>query len=108
MDVIDRIKTTLATYPVVLFMRGTPQFPMCELSYRSARALADTGAAFHSINVLEDPEIRAGLPQYANRQGFPQFFMQGELIGGCDIIEELQAAGELNRMLHDVVGTVAP
>ena len=107
MDVIDRIKTLLATHPVVLFMKGTSQYPMCELSNRAAQALADTGAPFHTVNVLEDPEIRASLPPYSNWQGFPQLFVQGELIGSCDIIEELQAAGELSRMLHDVAGVPA-
>lgn len=107
MDVIDRIKTLLATQPVVLFMKGTQRYPMCEYSSRAVQALAGTGVAFHCVNVLADPQIRASLPHFANWHTFPQLFIQGELIGGCDIIEELQAAGELRRMMHDVAGVSA-
>jgi monothiol glutaredoxin len=108
MDVIQRIKTTLSTQPAVLFMKGTPEFPMCGFSSRAASALKGTGVSFHAVNVLEDPEIRASLPQYANWPTFPQLFIQGELIGGCDIIEELQTSGELGRMMRDVAGISVP
>lgn len=102
MDVIERIKTTLAAHPIVLFMKGTPQFPMCGFSSRAVQALKEAGAEFHAVNVLEDPEIRANLPRYSNWPTFPQLFIHGELIGGCDITLELQASGELARMVHDV------
>ncbi len=101
MDVVERIKAVVAGHPAVLFMKGTPQFPMCGFSSRAVEALQRAGVPFHAVNVLEDPEIRAGLPAYANWPTFPQLFVQGELIGGCDIIEELQASGELARMLSD-------
>ncbi len=107
MDVLDRIKSTLAEHPLVLFMKGTPQFPMCGFSNRTVQALKEAGARFHAVNVLEDPEIRASLPQYSNWPTFPQLFMQGELIGGCDIVEDLQASGELPRMVADIAGTPA-
>jgi monothiol glutaredoxin len=107
MDVVDRIKATLADHPLVLFMKGTPQFPMCGFSSRTAQALKAAGAQFHAVNVLEDPEIRAGLPQYSNWPTFPQLFIHGELIGGCDIVEDLQASGELPRMVADIAGTPA-
>jgi len=102
MDVNERIKATLAGHPVVLFMKGTPEFPMCGFSSRAATALKDAGATFHAVNVLADPEVRAALPHYANWPTFPQLFIQGELIGGCDIVEDLKASGELARMAREV------
>lgn len=101
MDVADRIKTMVAEHPAVLFMKGTPEFPMCGFSQCAVQVLVAAGMPFHAVNVLEDPELRAGLPAYANWPTFPQLFIQGELIGGCDIIEELQASGELARLLSD-------
>ncbi|HEV2539638.1 MAG TPA: Grx4 family monothiol glutaredoxin [Frateuria sp.] len=106
MDVNERIKAVLAEYPMVLFMKGTPQFPMCGFSSRAARALEEAGAAFHAVNVQADPEVRAALPHFANWPTFPQLFIQGELIGGCDIVEDLKASGELARMAADVSGAV--
>ncbi len=104
MDINERIKTMLAVHPIVLFMKGTPEFPMCGFSSRAAGALVDAGAVFHAVNVLADPQLRAALPHFANWPTLPQLFVQGELIGGCDIIEELNAAGELTRMAGDVAG----
>ena len=104
MDINERIKALLAEHPIVLFMKGTPEFPMCGFSERAAQALASTGVPFHTENVLADPQLRAALPHFANWPTFPQLFIQGELIGGCDIIEDLKSAGELSRMAHDVAG----
>ncbi|HET6806483.1 MAG TPA: Grx4 family monothiol glutaredoxin [Frateuria sp.] len=106
MDVNERIKAVLAGHPMVLFMKGTPQFPMCGFSARAAQALKEAGADFEAVNVLADPEVRAALPHFANWPTFPQFFIQGELIGGCDIVEDLKSSGELARMAADVSGTV--
>ncbi|MGA9422056.1 MAG: Grx4 family monothiol glutaredoxin [Rhodanobacteraceae bacterium] len=102
MDVIERIKTTTESHPIVLYMKGTPQFPMCGFSSRSAQALKAVGAEFHAVNVLEDPEIRANLPRYSNWPTFPQLFINGELIGGCDILLDLYQSGELERLIKDV------
>ena len=101
MEVLDRIKSTVETHPIVLFMKGTPQFPMCGFSSRTVQALNAAGAHFHSVNVLEDPEVRAGLPRYSNWPTFPQLFINGELIGGCDITLELYEKGELAAMVQD-------
>ena len=101
MDVIERIKGTLDSHPIVLFMKGTPQFPMCGFSSRTSQALKAAGAEFHSVNVLEDPEVRASLPRYSNWPTFPQLFINGELIGGCDITIELFESGELARMIAE-------
>lgn len=102
MDVMDRIKQTVESHPIVLYMKGTPQFPMCGFSSRTAQALKAVGAEFHSVNVLEDPEVRANLPRYSNWPTFPQLFISGELIGGCDITLELYEKGELQQMVADV------
>jgi monothiol glutaredoxin len=101
MDTLDRIKQTLQTNSIVLFMKGTPQFPMCGFSSRTAQALKASGADFASVNVLEDPEVRANLPRYSNWPTFPQLFINGELIGGCDITLELYESGELERMVKE-------
>jgi len=101
MDILDRIRQTVSDNPIVLFMKGTPQFPMCGFPSRAAQALKTSGANFESVNVLEDPEIRANLPRYSNWPTFPQLFINGELIGGCDIMDELRQSGELERMVKE-------
>jgi monothiol glutaredoxin len=102
MDVMDRIKQTVESQPIVLFMKGTPQFPMCGFSSRTAQALKAVGAEYHSVNVLENPEIRANLPRYSNWPTFPQLFINGELIGGCDITIELYEKGDLQQLVAEV------
>ncbi len=97
---MQRIQAEVESNPVVLFMKGTPQFPMCGFSSRTVQALKAAGATdLHTVNVLEEPEIRANLPRYSNWPTFPQLFINGELIGGCDITLELYESGELARML---------
>jgi monothiol glutaredoxin len=104
MNVMDRIKAEVEGHPIVLFMKGTPQFPMCGFSSRAVQALKACGAGFHHVNVLEDPEVRANLPRFSNWPTFPQLFVNGELIGGCDITLELYEKGELQRMVGDAAG----
>ena len=100
----DRIRAEIEGHPVVLFMKGTPQFPMCGFSSRAVQALRDAGAEHLStINVLEEPEIRANLPRYSNWPTFPQLFINGELIGGCDITLELHESGELQRIVAEAL-----
>ena len=101
MESIERIKGIVESAPIVLFMKGTPQFPMCGFSSRTAQALKEAGAEFNSVNVLENPDIRANLPRYSNWPTFPQLFINGELIGGCDITLELHEKGELAQMVRD-------
>jgi monothiol glutaredoxin len=101
MDTLDRIKQTVQDHSIVLFMKGTPQFPMCGFSSRASQVLKAVGAEFSSVNVLEDPEMRANLPRYSNWPTFPQLFINGELIGGCDIALELYESGELGRMVQE-------
>jgi monothiol glutaredoxin len=102
MSVMERLQAEIEGHPIVLFMKGTPQFPMCGFSSRTAQALKAAGASeYRSVNVLEDPEIRANLPRYSNWPTFPQLFINGELIGGCDITLELAESGELARMIAE-------
>jgi monothiol glutaredoxin len=102
MAVMDRIKAQLEAHPVVLFMKGTPDVPMCGYSQRAVAALRAAGATrLHTVNVMADPEIRANLPRYADWPTFPQLFVQGELIGGADIVVELAEAGELARIVAE-------
>lgn len=102
MSVMQRIRDEVDSHPIVLFMKGTPEYPMCGFSSRAAQALSQAGVEeIHSVNVLEDPEVRANLPRYSNWPTFPQLFIHGELIGGCDITLELHEAGELARMVAE-------
>ncbi|MBI3772147.1 MAG: Grx4 family monothiol glutaredoxin [Gammaproteobacteria bacterium] len=100
MDVMSRIKQTVDTTPIVIFMKGTPQFPMCGFSARAVEALKATGANFGYVNVLEDMEVMQNLPRFANWPTFPQIYIKGELIGGCDITLELYRNGELARLVQ--------
>jgi monothiol glutaredoxin len=89
-------------HPIVLFMKGTPQFPMCGFSSKASQALKQAGASnYFTVNVLEDPEIRANLPRYSDWPTFPQLFVNGELIGGCDITVELLESGELAKLVAE-------
>jgi monothiol glutaredoxin len=101
MESIERIKNLVESAPIVLFMKGTPQFPMCGFSSRTVQALKEAGAEFASVNVLEHPDIRANLPRFSNWPTFPQLFINGDLIGGCDITLELHEKGELAQMVRD-------
>ena len=102
MAVMEQIQAEVEQHPLVLFMKGTPQYPMCGFSSRAVQALMAVGASnLRTVNVLELPEVRANLPRYSNWPTFPQFFIHGELIGGCDIIMELLEAGELKRIVAE-------
>ena len=104
MAVMERIQAEVEGHPVVLVMKGTPAFPMCGFSARAVQALQAAGAEqLHTVNVLEEPEIRANLPRYSNWPTFPQLFLHGELIGGCDITLELLESGELQRMVQEAL-----
>ena len=101
MDVMDRIREQVEGNPIVLYMKGTPQFPMCGFSSRAAAALQDCGVPFAYVNVLQDPEIFENLPRYADWPTFPQLYINGELVGGCDITLELHQNGELQKMVKE-------
>lgn len=101
MDVIERIKSQLSSNPVILYMKGTPDFPQCGFSAAVVRALNASGAKFSHVNIFEDPELREALKQYSNWPTYPQLYVNGELIGGCDIILEMQTSGELQKLVNE-------
>ncbi len=103
MDSIEHIKTTVVENPIVLFMKGTPDFPQCGFSMRTVEALKACNAEFAYVDVLSEPEIRATLPSFSNWPTFPQVFINGELIGGCDIILEMFQKGELQTLIDTAV-----
>ncbi|MCI0401097.1 MAG: Grx4 family monothiol glutaredoxin [Gammaproteobacteria bacterium] len=102
MDVMQRIKDQIEGHPIVLFMKGTPDAPQCGFSMRTAQALKACNVEFAYVDVIADPEIRANLPRYSNWPTFPQVFINGELIGGCDITLELFQKGELQKMTQQI------
>ena len=106
MDVNDRIRKELSTAPVVLFMKGTPEFPQCGFSAQTATALRHLGAQFHYVNIFEDPELREALKRFSNWPTYPQLYINGELVGGCDIVLEMYRSGELLQALESA-GAVA-
>ncbi|MDB6095875.1 MAG: glutaredoxin-related protein [Francisellaceae bacterium] len=99
METIDRIKAQINNNNVLLYMKGTPQFPQCGFSSKVVNILKNLKTNFAYVNVLENPDIRAELPKYANWPTFPQLYVQGELIGGCDIVSEINESGELKEIL---------
>lgn len=101
MDALERIKQQVEGHSVVIFMKGTPQFPMCGFSSRAVEALKQCGQEFAYVNVIADQEIMQALPQYANWPTFPQVYVDGELVGGCDITLELFQSGELKKMVDE-------
>jgi monothiol glutaredoxin len=101
MDVIARIKDQIENNPVVLFMKGTPDFPQCGFSGQSVQVLRACQANFKHFNIFEDPELREALKQYSNWPTYPQLYINGELVGGCDIIIDLYNKGELVKMLAE-------
>jgi monothiol glutaredoxin len=102
MDVVERIKAELGSSPVVLFMKGTPDFPQCGFSAQTVAALRALGAEFKSVNIFEEPEMREALKRYSNWPTYPQLYVNGELIGGCDIALEMYQSGELQKLLSGV------
>ena len=103
MDVIEEIKSIIAEQPVVLFMKGTPEFPQCGFSMRTAEALKACNVPFTYVDILAAPDVRANLPAISNWPTFPQVFIKGELIGGCDITLEMYQKGELQKLLLEAV-----
>lgn len=103
MDIIESIKETVESTPIVLFMKGSPQFPQCGFSARTVEALKNCEAEFAYVDVLEEPAVRQNLPKYSDWPTFPQLFINGELVGGCDIVLELHEQGELQKMTKNAV-----
>lgn len=100
MSVQDTIREQVTQHPVVLYMKGTPQFPQCGFSATVAEILRRCGLdEYYSVNVLADDEIRQGIKDYANWPTIPQLYVNGEFVGGCDIVREMYSNGELQKLL---------
>jgi len=104
METLDVIKDQIGSNSVLLYMKGTPQFPQCGFSARAVEALMSVGKPFAYVNILEHPDIRAELPKYANWPTFPQLWVKGELVGGSDIILEMAQQGELKSLVEEAAG----
>ena len=101
MNVEDKIKDMIKENKTVLFMKGSPYEPKCGFSARTVQALIECEAEFSYINILENPNIRATLPNVSDWPTFPQLFFNGELLGGCDIITEMHTTGDLKKVLTE-------
>ncbi|MEL0048109.1 MAG: Grx4 family monothiol glutaredoxin, partial [Gammaproteobacteria bacterium] len=98
-EVLDSIKQQISENPIILYMKGSPQAPQCGFSAQTVQCMVACGQRFAYVDILSNPEIRAALPRYANWPTFPQLWVDGELVGGCDIITEMFEAGELETLL---------
>lgn len=105
MDILETIRDQIESNPVILYMKGSPNQPQCGFSARSVQALMACGERFAYVDVLSNPEIRSNLPEYANWPTFPQLWISGELVGGCDIITEMAESGELETLVKEATVT---
>jgi monothiol glutaredoxin len=105
MDVQDRIRDQITHHRVVLYMKGTPQFPQCGFSATAAEILKRCGVTdYLAVNILEDADLRQGIKDFANWPTIPQLYVGGEFVGGCDIMREMYASGELKPLLDTTPG----
>ncbi len=102
MDTIERIKQQISENPILLYMKGSPKLPSCGFSSQSSQALISCDEKFAYVDILQNPDIRAELPKYADWPTFPQLWVEGELVGGCDIILEMFQQGELQTLVKEV------
>ncbi len=99
MDIIETIKDQISKNTILLYMKGSPNAPQCGFSSKAAQSVMACGEKFAFVDILQNPEIRANLPKYANWPTFPQLWVAGELVGGSDIIVEMFANGELQSLI---------
>ena len=100
-EVVAAIKEQIEENPILLYMKGSPQAPQCGFSAQTVQCMVACGQRFAYVDILSNPEIRATLPGIANWPTFPQLWVEGELVGGCDIITEMFEAGELQTLLEE-------
>lgn len=103
METIDKIKQQIDQHTILLYMKGSPKLPSCGFSSQASQALASCGEKFAYVDILQHPDIRAELPAYAQWPTFPQLWIDGEFIGGCDIILEMFQKGELQPLIQNAV-----
>ena len=104
-DVIDEIEREVKANPVMVYMKGTPSFPMCGFSAATVEVLREIGVPFKSVDVLAEPEKRDGIKAYTKWPTIPQVFVGGKFIGGCDIVREMHARGELAPLVKAAAAT---
>ena len=107
MDILETIKDQIESNSVLLYMKGSPNQPQCGFSARTVQALMACGQRFAFVDILTNPEIRASLPGYANWPTFPQLWIDGELVGGCDIICDMHEKGELKALIDESAASQA-
>ena len=95
----EKIQKEIQAHKVVLFVKGTPQAPQCGFSASTMALFQKMNVSFHSVDIIANPDIRATLPQISNWPTFPQVFVNGKLVGGCDIVHEMHESGELQKLL---------
>lgn len=107
METIDKIKQQIAENSILLYMKGSPKLPSCGFSAQATQALMSCGEQFAYVDILQNPDIRSELPKFANWPTFPQLWVDGELVGGCDIIMEMVQQGELQTLIKEVAARVS-
>jgi monothiol glutaredoxin len=104
-DVMQEIRDEITANKVILYMKGTPSFPMCGFSAATVECLHEAGAKFASVNILEDQEKREAIKTFSNWPTIPQLYIGGKFIGGCDIVRELHASGELRQLIQEATAS---
>jgi monothiol glutaredoxin len=99
-DILDTIREQIGNNPILIYMKGSPAAPQCGFSAQTVQCLASIGERFAYVDILANPEIRATLPKYADWPTFPQLYVEGELVGGCDIVTEMYESGELKTLIE--------
>ena len=107
MTTIEKIQQQISANPILLYMKGSPKLPSCGFSAQAVQALSACGERFAYVDILQNPDIRAELPKYANWPTFPQLWVAGELVGGSDIITEMAADGSLQALVKDAAAKAA-
>jgi monothiol glutaredoxin len=107
-DILETIRQQVESNPIILYMKGSPAAPQCGFSAQIVQCLVGCGERFAYVDVLTNPEIRANLPKFGNWPTFPQLYVAGELVGGCDIVNEMYANGELQTLIQSVAQKDAP
>lgn len=105
MDITETIESQVKENKILLYMKGSPNLPQCGFSAKTVQALMACGEKFAYVDVLSNPEIRENLPKFANWPTFPQLWVEGELVGGCDIVTEMHANGELQSLIKDAANS---
>ncbi|MEI8357242.1 MAG: Grx4 family monothiol glutaredoxin [Deltaproteobacteria bacterium] len=102
-DVNDRIRKAIEDNKIVIYMKGNPSFPMCGFSAATVELFNEIGVPYETVDVLKDPEIRDGIKRFSNWPTIPQVYVAGKFVGGCDIIREMHANGELEPLLREAI-----